>query len=50
MHRRILNAVTRPLRQTDANSTVHFHAGPQGQPAVCHDERCDSPRLDPAAS
>jgi hypothetical protein len=25
---------------------VHFHNGPQGEPAVCFDECCDSPRLD----
>jgi hypothetical protein len=24
---------------------VHFHRGPQGQPAACHDPRCDLPRL-----
>jgi hypothetical protein len=23
----------------------HFHQGPQGQPAVCHDRGCSSPRL-----
>jgi hypothetical protein len=25
---------------------VHFHRGPQGRPAVCHDARCPKPRLD----
>ena len=24
---------------------VHFHQGPQGQPAPCFDERCPNPRL-----
>jgi hypothetical protein len=24
---------------------VHFHQGPQGQPAPCFDDRCSSPRL-----
>ncbi len=24
---------------------VHFHRGPQGQPAACHDARCASPHL-----
>lgn len=24
---------------------VHFHRGPEGHPAVCHDPRCDMPRL-----
>ena len=29
----------------DAGNTVHFHQGPQGQPAPCFDDRCSSPRL-----
>jgi hypothetical protein len=28
-----------------ADSGVHFHQGPQGQPAPCFDDRCESPRL-----
>jgi hypothetical protein len=24
---------------------VHFHQGPQGRPAACHDPRCASPHL-----
>jgi hypothetical protein len=24
---------------------VHFHTGPQGAPAACHDARCQAPRL-----
>jgi hypothetical protein len=24
---------------------VHFHRGPEGHPAVCHDEWCPKPRL-----
>jgi hypothetical protein len=24
---------------------VHFHQGPQGSPAACHDVSCDIPRL-----
>ena len=24
---------------------VHFHRGPQGHPAACHDPRCPLPRL-----
>ena len=27
------------------DESVHFHQGPQGQPAPCFDERCSSPRL-----
>ena len=26
---------------------VHFHRGPQGQPAACHDRHCPNPRLAP---
>ncbi len=30
----------------DATEThYHFHQGPQGQPAVCHDHACPAPRL-----
>lgn len=28
-----------------AETHVHFHQGPQGQPAVCHDHACAVPRL-----
>ena len=38
-----------PSRRRDADASVHFHAGPQGLPAPCFDERCPSPRLDPEA-
>ena len=24
---------------------VHFHSGPEGQPAVCYDRTCSRPRL-----
>jgi hypothetical protein len=34
----------RRFAEADA-PTVHFHQGPQGQPAPCFDERCTSPRL-----
>ena len=27
---------------------VHFHRGPQGLPAVCHDPACGMPRLEVA--
>ena len=37
-----------PRRDT-GDGSVHFHAGPQGQPSPCFDERCPSPRLDPEA-
>ena len=29
----------------DPSFDVHFHQGPQGQPAPCFDARRDSPRL-----
>jgi hypothetical protein len=29
-----------------AEPPVHFHAGPQGLPAVCHDPGCEMPRLE----
>jgi hypothetical protein len=30
----------------DAEAEVHFHHGPQADVAVCHDPRCEMPRLD----
>jgi len=32
-------------RTQDVDAHVHFHRGPQGQPAACHDVRCEMPRL-----
>jgi hypothetical protein len=29
----------------DPRTRVHFHQGPQGQPAPCFDESCQNPRL-----
>jgi hypothetical protein len=29
----------------DGDAHVHFHRGPSGAPAVCHDAGCDQPRL-----
>ena len=35
------------VRDSRADEThVHFHRGPQGQPAACHDRACSSPRLE----
>jgi hypothetical protein len=28
------------------NDDVHFHNGPQGQPAACFDGSCSRPRLE----
>jgi len=32
-------------RTENEDAHVHFHRGPQGQPAACHDIRCEMPRL-----
>jgi hypothetical protein len=45
MTRRILAALTGALRDAPREAPVHFHAGPTGEPAVCHDQRCPNPRL-----
>ncbi|MEA2302920.1 MAG: hypothetical protein QOH43_200 [Solirubrobacteraceae bacterium] len=40
--------LTNPLARLRAATTataVHFHQGPQGRPAACHDARCPNPRL-----
>jgi hypothetical protein len=42
-------AWTRILRNrsgVDAETAVHFHQGPQGQPMPCFEAVCPSPRLD----
>jgi hypothetical protein len=41
--RALRRALTSYINQTD---TVHFHNGPQGQPAVCFDHGCRRPKLD----
>ncbi len=47
MTRRILAAFARVRRSEPAcTEQVHFHQGPQGQPAVCFDARCSQPHLD----
>ena len=38
-------ALIRELFQERTETPVHFHSGPSGHPAVCHDERCPNPRL-----
>ena len=45
--RRITRTLVGRLRNltADGDNAVHFHQGPQGQPAPCFDERCSSPRL-----
>ena len=44
LHRTIRDSLrvhTSPSQSAD----VHFHQGPQGQPAPCFDEHCPNPRL-----
>jgi hypothetical protein len=42
-----MNRMTRLFQVFRAPSaeTVHFHRGPQGQPAPCYDAGCPMPRL-----
>jgi hypothetical protein len=46
MAKRLFAALVRGVRE-DARSEadVHFHQGPHGGPAVCHDPLCTNPRL-----
>jgi len=46
MPKRLLAAFVRSVRE-DARpeADVHFHRGPSGDPAVCHDPLCVTPRL-----
>jgi hypothetical protein len=43
-HRTIRDRLPR-LHAQACSHDVHFHQGPQGQPAPCFDERCPNPRL-----
>jgi hypothetical protein len=45
MHRTIRDRLLRRPSRDAATHAVHFHQGPQGQPAPCFDERCPNPRL-----
>jgi hypothetical protein len=42
---RAIRARIRRLAEHDQAPEVHFHQGPQGQPAPCFDEGCSNPRL-----
>ena len=47
MTRLDINALRRAIaNRRNIKPPVHFHSGPQGQPAACFDEHCHSPRLD----
>jgi hypothetical protein len=46
MPRRLLAAFLRGVRDdVRPEPDVHFHSGPAGGPAVCHDPLCVNPRL-----
>ena len=46
MPRRLLAALLRGARvDLRPEPDVHFHSGPAGGPAVCHDPLCVNPRL-----
>ena len=41
-----IRTLIRRLATHGHGETVHFHQGPQGQPAPCFDHSCTSPRLE----
>jgi hypothetical protein len=41
----LANTLARLRARTTAAAAVHFHQGPQGHPAACHDATCPNPRL-----
>ena len=41
--KQFLRTLARGPKSEDAH--VHFHRGPSGAPAVCHDAGCPMPRL-----
>jgi hypothetical protein len=46
MHRTFMQYIRGIARgPKDVDGHVHFHRGPSGAPAVCHDAGCDQPRL-----
>jgi hypothetical protein len=45
MTHRLQNLLRLIVPAPDGDGHVHFHTGPQGRPAACHDARCASPRL-----
>jgi hypothetical protein len=48
MAQRFLSRIRHALRDGSADThEVHFHSGPEGQPAPCFNARCSSPKLDP---
>jgi len=46
MHATFMHYVRRIVSGSEnEDAHVHFHRGPSGAPAVCHDAGCDQPRL-----
>jgi hypothetical protein len=45
MARRIIEVLAHALRERSTDDPVHFHQGSMGEPAVCYDAACTSPRL-----
>jgi hypothetical protein len=43
--RRIIRALSNAFAEVPADAPVHFHQGPEGNPAVCYATGCTSPRL-----
>lgn len=41
-----LSVIGRLFDNSSRPEPVHFHSGEYGRAVVCHDHRCDSPRLD----
>ena len=39
-------AFRRLFAEPSEADAVHFHSGPQSEPAVCYDAHCRNPRLD----
>ena len=50
MARRVIDWIAHLVREPDMEPAVHFHAGPESQPAVCYDAHCRNPRLDVGAA
>ena len=46
MTNRIVAAISRVLRDSQADNEVHFHQGASARPAVCFDDHCAKPRMD----
>jgi hypothetical protein len=42
---KLKSLIQRIVSSPESELHVHFHQGPQGQPAACYDRRCASPHL-----